>query len=330
MTELLFPLENAASYLSGFRRDLERDGAMLRWPAGDGTSELRVQPGSWRASNGLVVREIVTLTHISPFFDKVPPAEMAKLNGWATLGSFVPASPSGPARLVSKVGIFEGDRAAAEQLYAPLLCTEAGVSAWHAAHLMRGRVDATPDECPLSVVDKDPPYDNADFEAAKSLTDRSGLIGTLGDRYFTVEFPWEPRALTNMLRDNELRSHCARQEGFSPEQLDEMAGDTSLLQIFVARHPFYGPGIKCTLELPLPVDGKGVVDLITSLNEWELSGPDLPPHLGAWSLGTRAPAYACFVPTLYSVPLLLTQLTVWMAARAKRVREWLCAPSTPQ
>lgn len=329
MTSKLFPLESAATFLAQVCRDFERDERSLRWRAGDGASELRVEEGAWRTFDGLVVREIVTLTHVAPVFDLVPPANMAKLNAWTTLGSFVPAGPSGPARLVSKVGIFDGDHEAAQRLYAPLLCTEATVSAWHAAQLMRGRFEAAPAECPLSVVDRDPPYDQADFEAAKAITDRSGLLGSLGDLHFTVEFPWEAGAVSNMFANEEVRRAVAQQGELSREGLDQMAGATSLLQILVTRHPFYGPGILCRLELPLPVDGNSAVDRVTGLNEWELSGPDLPPHLGAWSLGERAPAYVCFLPSQYALPGLLQNLTIWMAARAARAREWLQGPLTP-
>jgi hypothetical protein len=278
----------------------------------------------------MVVREIVTLTHVAPVFDRVPAADMARLNAWSTLGSFIPAGPSGPARLVSKIGIFDGDLRAAETIYAHLLCTEAAVSGWHAAQLMRGRSSVAPSECPLAMVDRDPPYEDADFEAAKAITDRSGFMGSLGARHFTVEFPWEAGAVSKMLATEEARRAMTADGRIAPERLAQMAGATSLLQIRVARHPFYGPGIHCQLELPLPVDGDAAVSLVTGLNEWELSGPDLPPHLGAWSLGDRAPAYVCFLPTQYTVPGLLQNLTVWMAARATRARAWLSGPSAIQ
>lgn len=327
MTFPIFPLDKAAAFLGGFCRGFERDERSLRWRAGDGASELRVEAGEWRTFDGLVVREVVTLTHAAPMFGDVPPADMARLNAWSTLSAFVPAGPSGPARLVAKIGIFDGDHAAAERVYAPLLCTEAAVAAWHASQLMRGRFQANPSDSPLSVVDREPPYQQADFEAAKAVTDRSGFLGTLGSRHFTVEFPWDAGAISKMFTVGEGRDSAAQDGQFTDEQLDQMGGATSLLQIRVARHPFYGPGIHCMLELPLPAEGDGAVELVTGLNAWELSGPDLPPHLGAWSLGERALTYVCFLPTQYALPGLLQNLTVWMAARAARARAWLRGPA---
>jgi hypothetical protein len=330
MNSPIFPLDKAASFLGGFCKDFERGANSLRWRAGDGFSELKVTSGGWNTFDGLVVREIVTLTHVAHVFGDVPPADVARLNAWSTLSSFVPTGPSGPARLVAKISVFDGDHEAAERVYAPLLCTEAAVSGWHASQLMRGRSQANPSDSPLSVVDRDPPYNQADFEAAKAITDRSCFLGSLGNRHFTVEFPWKAGAVSRMLNVDEIRKAVSTEKQFSDERIEQMGGATSLLQIHVARHPFYGPGIHCMLELPLSVEGEDAVALVNGLNEWELSGPDLPPHLGAWSLGERAPAYVCFLPTQYALPGLLQNLTVWMRARAARAREWLQAPETWQ
>lgn len=320
MPTLIFPLDKAAAFLGCFCSGFERYERSLRWQAGDGTSELRVEAGEWRTFDGLVVREVVTLTHAAPMFGDVPPADMAKLNAWSTLSAFVPAGPSGPARLVAKIGIFDGDHAAAECIYAPLLSTEAAVVAWHASQLMRGRFQTKPSDSPLSVVDREPPYQQADFEAAKAITDRSGFLSTVGSRHFTVEFPWDADAVSKMFTIDEARGNATQDAQFTSDQRKQMGGAASLLQIRVARHPFYGPGIHCMLELPLPAEGDGAAELVTGLNAWELSYPDLPPHLGAWSLGERAPTYVCFLPTQYALPGLLQNLTVWMAARAARTR----------
>jgi hypothetical protein len=83
----------------------------------------------------LVVSEIVTLKHASPAFANLTPDRIAHLNSLATVSSLVPGDHCRPTQLVAKVAVFSTDQAAAERVYAPLLCTEAAVSGWHASRL---------------------------------------------------------------------------------------------------------------------------------------------------------------------------------------------------
>jgi hypothetical protein len=261
----------------------------------------------------------------APAFTTLSPGIIAHLNAFATMSSFVPADRSGPARLISKVGIFSTDREAAERLYAPLLYLEAWINGWHAARVVGGQFQRDPEQSPLVMTRQDPPFDSADFEAIKALTDRSDYLGTLLDRHFTVEFPWEAGAKTHLIRNEDMRQSLRAWQDFSEEQLDSMAGKTTLLQIRFMEHPLYGKGVLSSLELPFPPDGPTTVQIVNELNAWELSGADLPPHFGAWCIGDRAPAYICFMPTQFCRAGLLSNLTVWMATRHARVRQWLNA-----
>jgi hypothetical protein len=185
VNQSLFPLDDAENYLRKFIPSLERSAGALRWSSGDGISELSLTPIHEQTFDGLTVSEVVTLTHTSPFLTNLRLDTFARFNSWATISSFVPADHSGPARLVAKVGIFNTDRAAAERVYASLLCSEAPISGWHAARMMRGQFQGNPDDSPLSMTSKDPVFDNADFEAIifrqrireqHSLTDRARLL----------------------------------------------------------------------------------------------------------------------------------------------------------
>ena len=144
MNERLFPIADAESYLRRFAQSLVRCGGTLRWASGEGISELSVKEIDERTFDGLLVSEMVTLTHTSPAFANLSPERIAYLNSMATIGSLVPADDSKSTRLVSKVGIFSTDREAAERVYAPLLCTEAAVSGWHAAHIVQDQFRGTP------------------------------------------------------------------------------------------------------------------------------------------------------------------------------------------
>ena len=122
------------------------------------------------------------------------------------------------------------------------------------------------------------------------MTDRNGYVGTLGDRHFTVELPWEAGAKTNLIRQEEFRKNLPWLKDVSEEQIERMAGKTSFLEILVTDHPLYGKGVRSTLELPFSPDDPATVQMVNELNAWELSGSDLPPHFGAWCIGNRAPA----------------------------------------
>ena len=75
---------------------------------------------------------------------------------------------------------------------------------------------------------QDPPFDHADFEAIKAITDRAGYFGSLGDLQFMVEFPWEGGAVTQLVRHEEMRNKLRGSQGLSEEQLDRIE-KTSLL-----------------------------------------------------------------------------------------------------
>jgi hypothetical protein len=242
----------------------------------------------------------------------------------------IPADDSKPPRLVAKVGIFSTDGEAAERVYAPFLCTEALVSGWHAAHIVRGQFRQDPELSPLQMTSQDPPFDNADFKAIKAITDRSRYLGSLGDRHFTVEFPWDVGAVTHLARQEDMQNRMHASGLFSEEKIDSMGGRTSLLQIRVAEHSLYGKGVQTTLELPVAPDDPATVQMVHELNAWEISGADLSPHFGAWCIGTRALTYVSFLPTQFCVPGILHNLIYWMAARHARVRQWLNASPSRQ
>lgn len=331
----LFPLDNAEAHLRSFTNGLKRDGNVLRWPSHDGVTELAVRDIHENISDGRVVSELVTLTHISAALDGVPPAAAAELNKLAAMSALIPRGNSwlipgsghASGRLVSKAGVFDTDRAAAEHVYAPLLCMEAASIGWHAARLARGQFRIDPAQSPFSMTDQPPPFSAADFEAAKEFTDRRGYIGSLDGSHFTVEFPWEPGAQSKMFLNSAIRRLFPES---TDDELDRAGGRTSLLQIFTTDHPLYGKGMQSQLEIPLPIERPSVIDLVNELNCWELSGAHLPPLFGAWFVGDRAPAFMSFIPTQLCFPGLLQNLTAWAVVRHARVGEWLNTKSSVQ
>jgi hypothetical protein len=315
-------LDNAESYLRSNFADLTRHDLTLSWSHQRGTTELRVEPTTFRTYDGLLVSEQVTLTHTSPALAEISPGAAAYLNRWATLSTLIPGDAEHATRLVCKVRIFAPDAAAAEQVYAPLVCTEAAILGWHAASLSSASLARAPEASPLNLTADKPPYAEADFAACSELTDRCGYLSTAGPDEFTVEFPWDPGSVSNLFRNPSVAADASKRH--SEEEIAQLAGRTSLLTLRTNEpHSLYGNGILARLELPLPAAGEEAVALVGELNRWELSGVDLPPLFGAWCLGPRAPTFVTFVPNQMAQFGLLQNLTMWSRVRALRVREWL-------
>jgi len=289
---MLFPLDEVTRYLTGIFPRLEREGALLRWPDRGGVSTLQVEAIDYQTADGHNVKEVVTLLHRSVQLLGVPAQACSQLNKWATMGALLAGVRDAEGVWASKVSIFATDQSAAERLYAPLLSGQASIMGWHSQCLAQGiyKVDAA--GSPLANADEVPPIDPSEFEAAKAADDQLGLKGTVQAGSYGVHLPRHGGASALWVRTTE-------------------------------RHSLYGNGVLSTLELPIPLDRKGLPELTDQLNRWELSGPDLPPRLGAWCVGPRALTYISFIPSLLCVPGVAVSLAAWGRARHARVSQWL-------
>lgn len=319
-TAPLFPLDEAEKYLRRIFSGLERNDTALEWPDRDGRSQLRVDHVDVKTRDGLVVKEVVRLNHWSPALEPLTGTFSREINRWATLSCVTSAVDAHPAGLTCQAGIFAPDRAAAERVYAPLLCTEATIIGWHAALLARGHFQVDPNDSPLQRTADATPYGEGDFHSCLQHAQRMGLFANADEHSLTAEVPWDPGALSNMFKVLET----AADNDLSEADLARLGGRTSLLWLATNEpHAMYGNGVLSRLELPLPVDGPSAETLVAELNQWELSTVDLPPLFGAWCLGPRAPTFVSFVPNAMCVPGLLVNLLHWNRVRAARVREWV-------
>ncbi len=125
--------------------------------------------------------------------------------------------------------------------------------------------------------------------------------------------------------DDKLGLNGTVQPGSYGVHFPRHGGASALWVRTTERHSLYGKVVLCTLELPIPRDRKGLPELTDQLNRWELSGPDLPPRLGAWCVGPRALTYISFIPSLVCVPGVVVGLAAWGRARHARVCQWLNA-----
>jgi hypothetical protein len=87
-------------------------------------------------------------------------------------------------------------------------------------------------------------------------------------------------------------------------------------------HPAIGGGIFCALELPHRLSNQAhLAQVLAQLNQFEMQPQALPPHFGAWCVGTSEhnPAYVSFLPNALHemAPGIAANMTAWAWARAQ-------------
>ena len=324
----LFPISKVGAHLAPVAKDMERSDETLRWSSYDGITELTVTPVDYRTHDGLRVVEEVRLTHSLAALSTVSATEAAQINRFSTMSCLVPVSGASQSKFVCKTGIFSGDLDAAERLHAPLICSEAAVIGWYAACLARGLLKADPNNSPIFMTDKAPPYDVADFEAVKRYADSKGVIASFGADWFNAEFPWEAGAASAIFNLEAVKERAIDELKLSEEEVERLGGATSLLQLLVMEHPLLGKGIQSRFQIPFNLSsgkklGASFLDVVAELNSWELTGLDLAPFFGAWCYDKTAPTFVSFFPTQYCQPGMLNNLFAWAGYRHRRVQQWL-------
>ena len=324
----MFPLDHVHDHLASTFADIDREEYSLSFNAHAGRTTISVMPSNHQTEDGMTISEVVVLEHEANGLEGVTLEQAAMMNRFSTISALFAATPqfSNP-RTISKVGIFSTDQAAAERVYAPMIAMEAAAISWWTACIKAREFNVDPNLSPLPMTDVAAPYDQGDFEKAAEIFNNRGMMATVGEDSLTFELPWDDGAVSSMYRAPgvldasraELRAH-----GMTDEDISLMGGRTSLATIKAkARHPMFGEGLQCLLQLavPMPEDIPGQV--AQALNLWELSKPDLPPMFGSWCAGENGPAFVSFFPTSYCIPGLPTSLVYWTASRHASAKTYL-------
>jgi hypothetical protein len=324
MSESLFPIDQVEGYIRSFKDDVQRESDVLYWSDHDGITSLKVDTLNEPTKDGLTISEQVTLEHISESLNKYEVSDLAYLNKFATIGALIAETAEQPARMVCKVGIFSQDRQAAERNYAPIIAGGCALLGWHVASIAKGQTQIDPNASPLSGIKDQTQLAVSDLESAAELLRKRDLFVNQDTDGLTVEFPWDEGAVSNVFLKPEMRTTAVNEyPGLSEQDLDRMAGQTSLLRIKKSSHPFFGNGVFASLELPISLEEEGLPQLINIFNRWEISNPDLSPLFGAWCLGPRAPSFVSFLPNQLCFPGVVQNLAMWDLARAIRVKGFI-------
>ena len=326
----LFPLDDVLGYLAGAMGARQAHVIMadngFGWPgAGRTTVGIRVEPVGLGTEDGFRIQEEAICIARAPWLDGLGDAEVAELNQLAGVAGLVHHPQSGKLALTSKAGIFEGDEAAAERIYASILAPWSLAAEWTLERLRMGGGPVDPADVPFPFADDPPPVAPHEWHHALEVAIRSqGFMGSVGPSGLTAEFPWDEGAWTRMVNVPETRKHLLDAGTVTREDLRRLGGRTSLLQVSTHhRHALFGRGIGATLQIPVCVEGDEAVQLVKELNAWELETPDLPPYFGAWVPGPHGPMFLTFVPTHLCVPGLIMNLATWARGRAGAVRRWM-------
>jgi hypothetical protein len=328
ITKMLFPLDQVHAHLAGTFPDIHREKLSLSFNAHTGRTTIKVLPSNYQTEDGMTISEVVVLEHEAEGFDRITLEQAAAVNRYATVSAlFAGTSDVITPRTVSKVGIFSTDQAAAERVYAPMIAMEAAAISWWTACICAGEFNVDPDLSPLTMIDDAAPYARDDFEKAAEIFNSRPIMATVGEDSLTFELPWDEGAVSSMYRDpgvlDTIRAEL-RANGMTDEEINLMGGRTSLVTIKTTeRHPIFGEGLQCLLQLAVSVPEDASGEAAQALNLWELTKPDLPPMFGSWCAGNQGPAFVSFFPTSFCVPGLPTSLVYWTASRHAMAQAYL-------
>jgi hypothetical protein len=328
MSTFLFPLDQVEEYIRSFKEGVKRDVNTIIWNDYDGVTSLKVDVLNQSTSDGLDISEQISLEHSSEALSKYNLTELAHLNRLSTTGAMLSADENHFVRMVSKVGIFSQDKQAAERNYAPIIAGACAMIGWHAALIARGQLEVDPETSPLNNVGDETQVALSDLETAAETLRKNQFFLNQDSDSLTVEFPWDEGAVSNVFLEKEMREAVMEtNSALCDEDMDRMAGKTSLLQIKKSSHPYFGNGVFASLELPISTEQAGLPQLIDVLNQWEFLHPDLPPQFGSWCIGPRSPSFVTFLPNQLCIPGVVQNLVMWNLVRAFRVRDFVAGIS---
>jgi hypothetical protein len=321
MNDCIFPLDNVEAFIRNNKVYIERTEFGLKWNSGPGVVEINIQPLNLKLNDGRVVAEQVILSYSSPTIAQFDSEYVSELQKFTLLSTFIPSTSASKGILVSKVGIFDTDKVAAEKIYAPLIAQEASIIAWHCKTLVNGISSFNSDLSPLTSTDKLPPYSQSEYEVLKELLESLGHFTSIDEYGITTEFPWDLGAVSRSFKDGLTKKELLK-AGYDSEFVELAGGNTALFELRVSNHPMYGSGILSLLKLPLNLEDNDAVNLSNRLNYWELMSPELPPLFGSWSPSKGTVVFVSFIPTQFciSVPGFIHNITMWAKIRALNVR----------
>lgn len=230
----------------------------------------------------------------------------ALINTMTSFGALFRDPKTGRVIIGSRISVYRGDDV--WRLYAPLVAFSALLQAETLLKSLAQQIGGKQVE-PMQLPGHDEPsqWSRKDFEATAQQLSSRNLLANGGDGGMTVEFPWEPGAVSAI--------------GGQRTSLLQCRSDTP--------HPLLGNGLFYKLDLPVRFGETQLPKLASQLNLHEWSGVDAVPFFGAWcsNLESGLLTFAGFWPNLMYQPGTVSNIAVWMMHRSTMARGLLARPN---
>lgn len=301
-------LERAARDLDP---SVEHVGDGLVRPNGkEAPTTLRVVPADLVCDDGQRITDVVEIcTPLGGELASLDDDWVTALNRTASLSAIVRGGDSGQLEIRSRLTCYAGDDEA-WRIYAPLV-VHALVHQYERVRFAAASI-RDGDFSPAATAQSADPsaWAGSQLLGALGFLRQRGWFANGDGRAVTVEFPWDPGAISALQRLADPLCEGVR---------------TSLLQLGTGGPlDWFGPGLSAELSLPVQTDGPAT-ELAAYLNAREAAARDAVPFFGAWTANPDHchPSFVCFWPNAVWNPGNAINLAVWMKARSDHAREWL-------
>jgi len=264
---------------------------------------ISVEPVNADTWDGLRIAECITIRTPLTTFKIFDEKYYSIINVFATTGAIV-RDADGQDVVITRLPVFEDDDQALADLYTPLIANAALVQVIGpqcGMHHFRGaRDEFTSEGIALPGWDEPSRWGSREFEAASEALRQRGAFANAGENGLTVEFPWEPGAMSALLGHR-----------------------TSLLRIRADQsHPATGNGLFYRLDLPLSLTNDEAQQCAARLNRTEITAVDVPPFFGAWGVKPKSGtlSFGGFWPNVMYRPGTVSNIAFWTWARSQFAR----------
>ena len=253
------PIDHISDAVELALGNVQRTEQGISFATGYGHTYIDVIPVRRRTNDGFEVEAVVKTR--TEFTNQNLPLEdeaFALFNAFASFGALMRDPDSGRIIVGSRLTAYAGD----SDIWRLHMRLVAFGSILQGDTLISGMVKTLGGQvAPIALADWDKPclWGREDFEGAAGYFNQRRFLASGSDGGMTVEFPWEPGAMS------------------------AMAGhQTSLMQFRSdTPHPILGNGLFFRLDLPVQLEADRLPKMAKLLNQYEWAAIDAPPFFGA-------------------------------------------------
>jgi hypothetical protein len=294
-------LDIIEDFLKDCIADLKREGRELSFASRYGRTVVHVEPRNDQTGDGNTVSDRVIIRTALPEQLQVLKTSSVSVANQLTGLSAVIRDPSAYLVLISRLTFYEIDNQD-PRIYMSMISFAAGMQAeinFGALSYSRGLA------FPIDLPGKTNPshWGPESFASVARLLRRDGLFCNADSSGLTVEFPWDPGAVSAAVGHR-----------------------TSLLMMHRNMvHPVLGNGLFFRLALPQRFEEKLSFDVLNAMNVADAYAVNAPPFFGAWCADQRGEFlnYIGFWPNMLYRPGTVRAITQWMMARSVMAKEIL-------